>query len=114
MAWSTFFFLFTISSFRAWTESQTGVIPLQAAPAPPARDAKESTACSHQHRKGATALTPVLLLSDLLGFLGPKVQNTELKSLQTFRCAQLKNFLLKRALHSPHGAEADLLLWWPA
>lgn len=25
MAWSTFFFLFTISSFRAWTERQTGV-----------------------------------------------------------------------------------------
>lgn len=47
MAWSTFFFLFTISSFRAWTGSQTGVIPLQAAPVPPASDAKESTACSH-------------------------------------------------------------------
>lgn len=25
MAWSTFFFLFTISSFRAWTERQTAV-----------------------------------------------------------------------------------------
>lgn len=32
MAWSTFFFLFTISSFKAWRERQIGVILLRAGP----------------------------------------------------------------------------------
>lgn len=101
MAWSTFFFLFTISSFRAWTESQTGVIPLQAAPAPPARDAKESTACSHLAQEGCNRSDPSSAAERLTGISGTKVSKHRAKIIANFQVCTAEELPLEKSFAQP-------------
>lgn len=114
MAWSTFFFLFTISSFKAWRERQIGVTRLQAGPPVLAEHELLLPSTGRVDNRSDTCPVNLLLLRDLLGLLGPKGSNPRANPSQpvgyvlpTTRPCISHNLTLEKSLHGPRGAEAD-------